>query len=52
MLGINGQGVLVDPESKTVLVLTGVWDEPSDTKLKGPDRMAFWVSLINKVSRW
>lgn len=52
LLGSNGQGVFVDPESKTVLAMTGVWDEAVDPKLKGPDRVAFWVSLINKVSRW
>ena len=52
LLGINGQGIFVDPESKTVLIMTGVWDQEVDPTLKGPDRVAFWVSLINKVSRW
>lgn len=52
LLGIYGQGIFVDPNSKTVLLLTGVWDEPVDTKRKGPDRVSFWIGLINKVSRW
>lgn len=52
LLGVFGQGIFIDPETKTALIMTGVWDEPADPKKKGPDRVELFVGLINKIARW
>ena len=52
LLGVFGQGIFIDPETKTSLVMTGAWDEPADPKHKGPDRIEFFAGLVNRIARW
>jgi hypothetical protein len=45
LLGIHGQGLFVDPESKLIMVQTAVRKLPVGNP-KSPEAMALWYSVV------